>query len=352
MRVRNILGIPILCLAAFGISGPAMAQAKPIAKVPPVQFGERFPAGEYPNLNSAAGPETIDLAGVLGTKPVVLFYWIPGNPRADQMFADLQRVVREAGPDKIALFAVALPRPGRGVDVIRQGIEKVGVEVPVLNDEGFVIGQRLRVQTVPNISIIDKEGRLRLTNGASLAQVLEYKMNVQTAIERAARTGNVGTYGFLSRYYPVHELVGKACPDFTAPWITTKVEQRWSNLVDDEKVNVIIFWSVDCPHCRKSLPQISDWLKKNPDGLNVVSAAKVTNEVGLVKTREFCDTYGLTFPTFIDQDLEIASAYQVTTTPTVVIIGPDGVVDSIVLSGESVLKALEAKRRELLAKQG
>ena len=44
--------------------------------------------------------------------------------------------------------------------------------------------------------------------------------------------------------------------------------------------------------------------------------------------------------------------YQVTSTPTVVIIGPDGVVDSVVLSGTSIPEALEKKRRELLATQG
>jgi thiol-disulfide isomerase/thioredoxin len=352
MRVRTILAASIFCIAVHGLLGSAMAQEKPIERVEPVQFGEPFPAGTYSNLNSSSGPETIDFATVLGKKPIVLFYWIPGNPRADLMFADVQRVVSDAGEGKIALYAVALPREGRGVDVIREGIQKVGATIPVLNDVGFVIGQRLRVQSVPNISIIDGEGQLRLTNGASLAQVLEYKMNVQSAIERVASTGKLGTYGYLSRYYPVNELVGKDCPDFTASWITTKVEQRWSSLIDDEKVNVLIFWSVDCPHCRKSLPQISDWLKKNPDGLNVISAAKVTSEVALIKTREFCDTYGLVFPTLIDQDLDIASTFQVTSTPTVIIIGPDGVVDSVVLSGTSIPEALEKKRRELLATQG
>jgi len=339
----------------LGFTGqvPGFAQEKPIEKVSPARFDEAFPAGKFANLNSEVGPESIDLATVLGKKPIILFYWIPGNPRADKMFADVQKVVRDVGADKVALYAVALPREGRGIDVIREGIQKVGVEIPVLNDEGFVIGQRLRVQSVPNISIIDKTGQLRLTNGASLSQVLEYKMNVQSAIERVARTGTLGTYGYLARYYPVNELIGKECPDFTAPWITTKVEQRWSNLIDDQKVNVLIFWSVDCPHCRKSLPQLSDWLRENPDGLNVISAAKVTSEVGLIKTREFCDTYKLSFPTLIDQDLDIATAFQVTSTPTVVIIGPDGVVDSVVLSGTSIPKTLEAKRRELLpSKEG
>jgi len=165
-------------------------------RVPPADFGKIFPSGVFKNLNPA-GPETIDLRRSIGTKPVVLYYWIAGNPRADAVFKELQGIVQEAGPDKIDLFGVSFQAPGRGVEFTLQGVRKLGLSVPVLDDVGYQLGQRLRVQNVPNISLIDKEGRLRLTNGGSPNQVLEYKMDLSTAVRRLAVKGSLGTYGFL-----------------------------------------------------------------------------------------------------------------------------------------------------------
>jgi peroxiredoxin len=327
---------------------PTVAQQKPIERIPAADFGVVFPTGSFQNLNPAAGKPEISLDQTLGKKPIVLFYWIPGNQRADDILLETQALARKIGADKLTLFVAALPRPGRGVDVIQAAIERLGVQVPVLHDEGFRIGQQIRVDSVPHIAVIDQGGRLRLTNGASLKQTLEYNMNVGDAIERVTRTGTLGTYNHLPRYYPVKELVGDKCPDFTAPLLATSVERQWSSMLVDDKVNVLIFWSVDCPHCRSSLPELNAWLLKNSDGLNVVSAAKVTSEAGKIKTQEFCDNNQFAFRTLADVDLKISSLYQITTTPTVVIIGPDGTVDSVILSGDSVADTLERKKRELL----
>lgn len=340
------------CLAAI-LAGLALAGAARAADpVSPVAFGEVFPGGKYRNLNPAAGPESIDLSTVLGRKPIILYYWIPGNPRADEVFQQIEAIVAAGGADKAALFGVVMLRPERGIEYVKIGIEKLALKAPILEDPDFKIGQMLRVQSVPNITIIDVTGKLRLTNGASLAQSLEYKMNVGTALERVVQKGSIGTYGYLDRYYPVQELVGKQCPDFKAPLLTNKIEQRWSSMLDASKLNVLIFWSVDCPHCRTSLPEINAWLKQNPEGVNVVSAAKVTGDASEVRTREFCEVNGFAFPTLMDQDLRISELYQVTATPTILVIRPDGVIDSVLMAEVGKLaQALEQKKRELLRRE-
>jgi peroxiredoxin len=255
-------------------------------------------------------------------------------------------LVTETG-DKVALYGLFIERPGRGVDAAVKSIVELGITVPVLNDLGFRLGQQLRVQSVPNLTIIDSGGVLRLTNGASLQQVLEYKMDLSAAIRRVGDKGTLATYGYLPRYYPAQELIGQRCPDFEAPLLSNSVEQRWSRLIDDTKVNVLIFWSVDCPHCQKTLPELSEWLKENSDGLNVFSAARVTNEATKVKTKEFCDLYGLSFPTLVDQDLEIAELYQVNATPTTIIIKPDGTIEAVLVT-DDIPRVLAEKKRKLL----
>jgi thiol-disulfide isomerase/thioredoxin len=326
----------------------APAQERPA--VPPVVPGSHFPVATLANLNAAAGgPQSIDLAGLLGKKPIILYYWIPESGRSERVFQELQQLVDDLGRDRIALLGVVVPRPGRGVDLIQERIRALKLDVPVLDDAGFRLGQQLNVSSVPNISLLDAKGRLRLTNGASLNQVLGYELDVGQAIRRLAESGDLMTYGRLDRYYPVRELEGRMSPNFEAPFLRTNEVQNWHSLLDDQKLNVLIFWSVDCPHCRESLPEISRWLDQHPEGVNVVSCADVNSVEAMNKTREFCESNQLRFPTLVDNQSKIGGLYKVTTTPTIVIMGPDGVVDSSLVSGYSDFGTkIEDKKRQLL----
>ncbi len=347
-----------LSIAATGImlaqsaSRPALPKGSPgLAPVQPVDFGGAFPAAKFANLNDAPGqPKTVDLASYLGKKPIVLFYWMAGNARSEKILQDTQAVVDKAGADKVAFLSVAAPAYGSSdVGPVKERTVALKLKAPVLNDEGFRILQQLNVHAVPNITIIDAEGKLRMANGGSLTQSLEYKLDVEGAIRRVAATGRIGTYGALSTYYPVTELVGKKCPDFDAPLINDAVARSLSSMLASDKVNVLIFWSVDCPHCKTSLPKLNDWLKDHSAGMNVISAARVTDVATQTRTAEYCRISGFSFPTFVDKDMQIGATFQVISTPTVVVIRPDGVVDSVLLSGETDLgAALEAKKREIL----
>ena len=116
---------------------------------------------------------------------------------------------------------------------------------------------------------------------------------------------------------------------------------------------MLIFWSVDCPHCRQSLPEINDWVRLNPEGINVVSCASVPDEAVHAKTREFCKANEIAFPTLVDKDAEIGRLFRITSTPTILIIGPDGVVESAIISSQTdFVEAIEEKKRKLLKPVG
>ena len=335
-----------------GASKPPGPPGPPgLAQVPSVEFGTPFPAAKYSNLNDASGQSaTIDLATYLGKKPVVFVYWMAGNARSEKIVLDTQAAVDKAGADKVALFSIASPAYGStDVKPIKDRTAALKLKAPVLRDEGFRLLQQLQVRAVPNIAIVDAEGKLRLSNGGSLTQSLEYKLDVEAAIRRVATTGRLGTYGPLPTYYPVTELVGKKCPDFDAPLINDAAEHSLSSMLAPDKVNVLIFWSVDCPHCKASLPKLNDWLKGHTAGMNVISAARITDDATKNRTAEYCKISGFVFPTFVDKDMQIGATFQVISTPTVLVIRPDGVVDSVLLSSETDLgAALEAKKREIL----
>jgi thiol-disulfide isomerase/thioredoxin len=354
---RRTALVTALMIAAGGIlfaqSGTKPAASGPpgLAPVPAVGFGAAFPAAKFGNVNDVPGqPATIDLATYLGKKPIVFVYWMAGNPRSERVLLDVQAAVEKSGADKLAFLPVAAPAFGStDVGPLKARIAALKLKSPVLNDEGFRLLQELQVHAVPNIAIIDGEGKLRMSNGGSVSQSLEYKMDVEGAIRRLATTGRVGTYGALPTYYPVTELVGKKCPDFDAPLINNVAERSLSSMLASDKVNVLIFWSVDCPHCKSALPKLNDWLKGHADGMNVISAARVTDDATKARTAEYCKISSFSFPTFIDKDMQIGAIYQVVSTPTIVVIRPDGVVDSVLLSSETDLgAALEAKKREIL----
>lgn len=343
--MRRIL--VLFAIVVVSAAMPALAQRQ---QVEPVLPGEAFATGTFANFNvQAGGPETIDLGASLGQRAVVFVYWVAGHERADKTMQQIQEISDKLAADRAVIYGVAIPRPGREKAEIVKRLAELGIKFPVLDDSDFVLGQQLRVQTVPNISIVDRAGKLGLANGASLLQVIGYEQTVRTALERAAKSGDVANYGYLERYYPVNELVGKACPDFKAPLLSNSVEQRLSGMIKKDHVNVLIFWSVNCQHCRRELPLINAWLRQNQDGLNVITAAGVPDDVTKTRTKEFCDVNKFVFPTLVDRDLKISNLYQVTSTPTILFISPDGVVDSVVLSTSDNFGAIATqKKKELL----
>lgn len=337
------------CAPADGARTPRSAAAgdEGEAQIVPLTHGEPFPAATYRNLNPNAGG-TIDLSQALGSKPVILFYWIVGHERAEQAFRDLEELTSTISADQLALYGVAVPRPNADAAKITERIRALGFRSPVIEDEGFVIGKQLEVARVPHIALVDREGRLQLSNAASLRQQVTPDLDIEGAILRFAESGTLDTYGKLDRYFPVTELAGRPCPDFSAPMVASKVEQRLSSLMDDEKLNLLIFWSVDCPHCRQSLPEINSWLRQNRDAVNVVSAAKVTSESDRRRTSEFCDVNGFDFPT-LAVDSDQTELFHVTSTPTILVIRPDGVIDSAVIDAHGEFgEIIEQKKREIL----
>ena len=350
MRPGSLRSIVLFAFVVATFSAAFAADQAP-GEPQPVPFGEKFPAWSFANLNEGVGgPAKIDIASVLGKKPVVFYYWIAGNTRSEQTLLDLQALVNSLGPQKIVLLAVATPGAvSTDTLPIRQRVQALKVQVPVLNDDGFRLGRQLAVRSVPSINIVDTKGVLRLGGGGSLLQTIEYNMTVETAVRRVAQTGQLGTYGALPTYYPVTELIGKKSPDFDAICLNDGVSRRWSSLLSRDKVNVLVFWSVDCPHCRESLPKVNTFLKGHAAEVNLIGAAKIVGEQMRTKTQDYIRLSGLDFTNLADQDLKIGDLFNVVSTPTFVIIRPDGVVDSVVLSGDADFgREFEEKIKEIL----
>jgi thiol-disulfide isomerase/thioredoxin len=340
--------------AGFAQSNRSATPPKPgLAAVTPAEFGSPFPAATFKNLNAASGQSpSVDLDAIVGKKAIVFVYWMANNARSEQVLRETEEAVDKLGPnkDKVALLAVAAPQYGStDVEPIKARVAALKLGVPCLYDEGFRLLQEMGVQSVPFIAIVDRAGIYRLSNGGSLKQTLEYKMDVEAAIRRVASTGQLGTYGPLAMYQPAIELIGSKYVDFTAPSVSDGGSKKFSSIFAPNKVNVLVFWSVDCPHCKAAMPRLNDWLKTHPEGINVVTAARVTDDAAKARTAEYCKLNGFVFPTLVDKDMQVGALYQVISTPTLVVIRPDGVIDSVLFSAETDLgQALTVKEQQIL----
>jgi len=92
------------------------------------------------------------------------------------------------------------------------------------------------------------------------------------------------------------------------------------------------------------MPQISEWFKGNGTGFNVVSAAFVKNDAVRTKTKEYCEANSFSFPTLVDSDQKVAALYSVTSTPTILVVRGDGVIDSVLLTTDD---SFPTKMREI-----
>ena len=337
----------------FLLAGSATAAPAPSAasKVDPAVPGAPFPAWTYTNLNPASGPPKVDLATVLGKQPVLFVYWIANNPRSEKVLEEVEAVAKAAGP-RLAMYAIASPPMGStDVAPIRQRLAELKVQVPCLNDDGFRLAQQLSVKSVPSISLVDASGVLRLLNGGSPKQSVEYKLTVADAIRRVAQTGQLGTYGDLPRYEPVVELFGTKPPAFDLPAAEDGIPRSSKSLLASDKVNVYVFWAIDCPHCTQFMPKLNAWLKDHRDKINVVGVARVMNDALKVRTQEFVRVNAFVFPNLIDKDFAVAQQYNVVATPTILILRPDGTADSIMPASEQDFdKFFGSKTKALLGK--
>src|SRR5215510_4942526 len=139
-------------LLTTSLLASVLAASVPGAAVPPLRdasqratFGEKFPLSTFDNLNTdAGGPSRIDLVNVVGKKPVLLYSWIPGDPRSEKVFQELQALTDELGADRIVLYGVTRP-PFGSTDTlpIRARIQDLKIHVPVLHDSSYLLFKAL-----------------------------------------------------------------------------------------------------------------------------------------------------------------------------------------------------------------
>jgi peroxiredoxin/uncharacterized membrane protein YphA (DoxX/SURF4 family) len=121
--------------------------------------------------------------------------------------------------------------------------------------------------------------------------------------------------------------VGQAAPDFELQGLRGEVVTL-ATLRAAEKPVMLLFTDPDCGPCTAMLPEIRRWQKEHDEELTISLVSRGTLEENRAKSTE----HGLR-GVLLQDDWEISEAYGVESTPSAVLVRPDGTIGSLVLEG-------------------
>jgi thiol-disulfide isomerase/thioredoxin/uncharacterized membrane protein YphA (DoxX/SURF4 family) len=128
--------------------------------------------------------------------------------------------------------------------------------------------------------------------------------------------------------------IGAAVPEFELPDVSGKI---FSENVFKDKRTLALFWGLDCPHCKRMLPEIKDWetAGANEVGLIIFSSGDVEENRAL----------GLKAPLLIDEGNKIGAEMGMSGTPSAVLVDESGKIVSETAVGAEQIWALVGKRK-------
>jgi len=100
---------------------------------------------------------------------------------------------------------------------------------------------------------------------------------------------------------------------------------------------MLIFTDPNCGPCNALLPEVGRWQQEHSDKLTIALISRGDAEENRTKAQEHALGNVL-----LQEDWEVAEVYRVSGTPSAVLVGPDGKVDSSVASGPDAIRGLVA----------
>ncbi len=300
--------------------------------------------------------QRVDLTRSLGRLPIVICYFRLGDPVGERVFIALQQLALGPVAEKVEVYGAVKPGPGLKLEGVADRLSSLGTVLPVIVDqEGFALGEGLDVTESPSIGLIDAKGLVRIADARSLKQVVSGTATLAEAIAWVAAGNPMPTIARLPRYYPVVELIGEPFPDFTLPRFgaegsVTMSDQRARN---KGKVIGVLFWHPACEHCLKVMPSILAGRRAAARSFDLISIVDVKGEDDARDTGDAIGAQGIDFPVLQDDRRRVHSLCNVITTPTLVFVRPDGIVDSVYYSGEvNYLTVIQARVKAVLGLGG
>jgi peroxiredoxin len=319
----------------------------------PVSPGRPLPDMEgLKKVNGAAGPpaaEFLDfsLGEFSNGKYLLLFYWMVGDPGSEDNLKSVAQWVSEK--DDITLVGIVPPRGGGGTAVAERA-RSLGLDIPIIWDEGYRMQRTIRAATVPYIAVVDPGRIVRVMGAYNLKHKIIGDITLARYLETAIAGGGHPTVSQVPRHYPVTELINEPFIDFTLNTVLENKLLRFSDHIGDGKLTLLIFWSVDCGHCKVEIPELNEYYRKHRDLMDMVGIVKLPTEDIRQRTADYINAHKISFPNVVDRSQKVFGQYRVRTTPTTVVVNPQGRVESVLIGAavdlDEELGALIAKLKK------
>ena len=308
----------VLLLAAIALAAPASA----------IERGDPLPDLRIPSLDlgdEAAGLETIPVRSWVPDRPRIFIYVLADHHASDVELADLQAFVGTHGEKAPEVALVVPPRPElRSAEQLRAAFGERWSGRLFL-DDGFALGRKLGLMTVPNLVLVDGEGVVRVLGARSLRHRMRTGQSVSAYLEEHLPSGTFPTTGKMERYHPLERIVGRPHPEAAAELLADGSTRSIRDFVGTKPV-LVVFWSVRCPHCTEELPRYAALGERMKDRLELLTVTTAPTPIWESEIGTYLQKKSLELPVLVDRTDAIWDPFLVTSTPTVVLIGTDGVV--------------------------
>ncbi len=173
------------------------------------------------------------------------------------------------------------------------------------------------------LNLLQQNGRLLVR-----IEALEASQNSASAGQAAANAASMPIQGLA---------VGTPAPSFHLSGLHGETNTLEALRASTKPV-LLIFSDPGCGPCTALLPDLARWQRDHAAQLTLALISRGTVEANRAKITE----HGLT-NVLLQQDREVAEAYQVLGTPTAVLVQPDGTIGSPLVLGADAIAALVAQ---------
>jgi peroxiredoxin len=330
---------------------PAAAGKKAAEKTAPKTVGEaekKAPViedlfvygGQAPELTASdAGGKPVYLADYRG-RTVVLVFWSLDCDVCKKEIRELDEGISKKKNNMVILALTQNLNPDKNREAANE-LKKSSSSAVALFDTNNNTAGAFRMSGIPYFVLIDKGGRLVGSGVFAVTQKLQTNTFVEDALT-ADKGGKLPECEFAELAAPEKyaKLIGKEPPNFKLTDLNGNEEsplfyKGFANLL-------IVFWSPQCPHCRRELPRIVSLYEKKGKELNLkivsvvgVPDKKDKNFEGIAASARLIAMQDkLSFPVVLDIGAKSRVDYNVEGVPSLFLVDQSGRIRNA-WSGES-----------------
>jgi len=253
--------------------------------------------------------EPISLSDFRG-KPVMLIFWKIHCAACQFQIPYTQAFYDELSSDTIAVLSINV---ADSISSVQTYVTSLGITYPVLLDLQGRVAKNYGIPGVPMTFLIDEQGILK-----------GYKIGAfQSCKEIEDAFKSVFPYLTLKPKIETGPEIGNLAPDFTLQ----AIDGQSTSLSEFRGKTVLLnFWVTSCPVCVDEIPYFQTVFDEQSNEKLVVLAINCGESSQTVQST--VDGLELTFPTLLDPDGKVCTAYK-RGAPTTFLIDSNGVIKAI-----------------------